>query len=644
MYKQRVKVFMAIIAAGMLILAGRVAYLQIIQGDEFRSTIEAKLRDVEFLDSLRGQILDRHGRILAIDQPCFDYCMDYRFLTADAKWVRRQQKKIARDRKISPAEATEVYRQLERNTWRLARQAGGATLEELEEAVYRIRRRVGGMHDLLGFTVKEELQSHPVVRGLDEQAAVAIKAQLSQTIGASIRPSQRRWYPYGELACHLVGLTGQVNATEQDRLNEPADAPWLYRRLRFYLPGDVIGKRGVEKLCEQRLRPRRGYRQVSKDTGEVLAIQPAEVGHDVHLTLDIELQRELRDIFTSLAGGYNGSAVVLSVPRGEVLAAASVPGFDLNSYRRDAEELFRDNVDFRLRNRALTQTYPPGSTAKPMSALAALSEGLIDSDYTTHCEGYLFPNVRDRFRCWIAGRGAHGDLSVVDAIKHSCNIFFYRLGERLERHRPGLLRQWFERFGFLDTPGTGLPGEARGVVHENIRIGEARMLAIGQGPASVTPMHVANAMATIARGGAFVSPLLVMEGGPQRVRRDLGLSPDHVELIHEGMYRVVNSRGGTAYKYFYPSGAEPLGVDVCGKSGTAQVSPQRADVDGDGVVEIVRDGNMVWFSGFAPRRDPKIAFAIVVEYVPSGAGGGSSVCGPIARKLVGLCKRLGYLK
>lgn len=652
MYKRRLKIFMGLVAAGLLVLVARLAHLQIVRGQDFRHEIDRAMRNTELLPALRGRIMDRNGRILAIDQPCFDFCLDYRFITSDPDWVARQKRRIARAEKVDADEAAEIYQRRRMATWRTAVEASGS-LADVEESAQTIVRRVRRVlkivldyrrrhnMDTEGFHIALEHEFHPVVTALDERRAVAIKRRIGRTVGAVVRPSHRRWYPYEDLACHLVGLTGEVSPEDQKTRNLPDDAPWLEQMLTNYLDGDPIGRRGVEKLCEPVLRGRRGYRRMSRDTGEVLARRPAAQGGDVHMTIDVDLQRRAKEIFRAQQPAANGAVVILSLPRREVLAAVSVPTFDLNTYRQEADELFRDNLNFVLRCRALTQLYPVGSTAKPVSAIAALSEGVISPAWTSRCDGYLFPQYRDRFRCWIAGRGAHGNLDVVGAIKHSCNIFFYRVGEAMERRRAGMLRDWFGLFGFLDPPGAGLPEERAGTIGTDLHVGEARMIAIGQGPSAATPMHVANAVATIASGGEFAAPTLVLEGGPDRVRRQLPVRPEHVRAVARGMHKVADEPGGTAYKYFHGGGVLPLGFGVAGKSGTAQTAPQRVDTNGDGVIDIVRDGNMAWFSGFAPYDDPRVAFAVVVEYV--GEGGGSSVAGPIAREVLRACKDLGYV-
>ena len=628
MYKRRMRIFLALIVLVFAVLIGKLAHLQIGMGKELRREYEQSVRSICLLPAMRGQIMDRQGRILAVDKPCKDLCLAYRFLTSDPKWIGRQQRLIERAEGISRADADRVYQRRAENTWkltaRIARDMGtdpNATKADVIAMVTRWARRAG-------IDVREQFMAHPIGIGLDDATAMFVEAEIhsGRTVGASVRASHKRFYPYGRLACHIIGVTGQVT---------PAEGNWLARMGREYRAGDVIGKSGVEKMCEHLLGGRWGMRVTEHGGDEPVEIEhvPATAGSEVHLTLDIKLQEALTE--RMLATGHNGAVVVISVPRGEILAMVSTPTFDLNGYREQCEALFRDEVDLPLRNRAVTQLYPPGSTVKPMVALAALSAGRITEETTFTCRGRLFPGRRG-WRC----PGRHGDVALVRAIKKSCNVYFYHVGELLG-HRT--LGEWFCMFGFQERPGTGLHEERRGLAlptaewmrrryGRGFGRGDARLMAIGQGYVLASPLQMANAIATIARGGRFLPPLLALEGAPPRAPRDLPIAASHLAAVQRGMYQVVNERGGTGYKAFRNS---RLGVKVCGKTGTAEPPDQR--VRGT----VVRSGSMAWFTGYAPYGDPKIAFAVVVEYVTSGGGG--TVAGPVAVDLIRACKKLGYL-
>ena len=647
---------MMLVLAGLL---GRLAQLQIIRGEQYRRQYEQSVRRVQLLPAARGRITDRLGRILAVDQPCKDLCLDYPFLVGDPAWIAKQVSAIARHEGLPRDKADELYRQRAENTWRLAEELANRTdanlavsVAKICQGVDRIRRNAQRQHGGESVVILEERQAHPAVTGLDDASAVLAELEVhsGRTVGAVVTPGSKRIYPYGDVACHVIGLTAPVTVQDQEKHN--ADLPetdWLARKRSSYEGDDVIGISGMEKGCESHLRGRRGYRIMETGQDEPVEIEgaPAEAGEDVHLTLDVKLQEHVAALLR--ATGKNGAAVVISVDRGEVLAMVSVPTYDLRRYRQEANSLFSDTIDLPLLNRAASMRYPPGSTAKPIMALAALSTGKITPETTFMCNGHLLADDTTHWRC----TGAHEAVDLQRAIMHSCNIYFYDVGERLETP---VICEWLRLFGIDRRTGTGLPEEKAGNVpslewlerNENRRhaVSDARQMGIGQGPILATPLEMANVMATIARNGRLMQPLLWLEQDTPREIRDLPLNARHVEAVRHGMWAVVNESGGTAYRPFHEPGA-PLGVEVCGKTGTAQASAQRADLDRDGIVrpsEIVREGSMAWFAGFAPSRNPKIAVAVVVEYVNYDIeGGGGANSGPIAREIVRWCRDAHYL-
>jgi penicillin-binding protein 2 len=659
MYKRRVKIFLAVIAAVLLLLGVRIGHLQIGRGEEYRKEFERSMREVHLLSAARGQITDRTGKILAADLPCKDLCLEYAFLSGDAKWAARQVRQIQRETGLSRQEANSVYHARADYTWRLADQLSrdanadlGQVVGRVIDSVRRIRdgvQRRGGVELL---RVREELEVHPVAPGLSEEAAVRVEAdiQAGRTVGALLRPGHKRFYPYGEVACHVIGLTGAV--TEEDLVHQnlfPLSTDSLTARREQYEADESIGNSGLEKMCEPLLRGRRGYRVLNTGGREPEEVEgePAQAGADVHTTLDLELQKALTQRLRDT--GYNGAAVVLSIDHGEVLAMASVPTYDLNRYHEESPRLNGDDVDFPLLNRAVGVRYPPGSSIKPIIALAGLTTGRVTAATTVVCTGYLFDTGEWRGKC----TGQHGEVDLHKAIMKSCNIYFFHLGEKLTLP---VLYDWFGMFGLRDRAGTGLPEEKAGNTPSQAWMAapanrahlaaEAMQEGIGQGVLGVTPLHMANVMATIARDGRFVPPMLVLEGRGERAGRDLHLPTSALQAVREGMRSVVGTPGGTGYNAFHAApGQEPLGFEVCGKSGTAQVEAQRADLNHDGRVEpgeIVREGTkMVWFVGFAPAQRPKVAFAVVLEHLTEGSGGANAA--PVARDLLRWCKDLGYL-
>ena len=625
MYKFRMKIFVGVVTALLLVTIGRLGQLQL-RAAEYLRRAEAQLTYTVALSAQRGRVLDRNDTLLARNDLVYSLCLDYRFLVQDPDWIEAQLDRIQRVEREDEARAQEIYRRQVDTTLQMARRLAERQGVDFDATVERIVQRVKRLRQRVGQRVREEEQLHPVVTGLSE------KGSTEGTIGVEFRTEIHRAYPLEDVACHIIGVMGRISAEKLARHNLPEEADWQMRLAHNYEPDDLLGVEGIERVCEEILRGQRGYRRTRRMAQGPVVIEhvPAQAGQDVQLSIDAGLQAELAAMFQGMAAGHNGSIVVLSVPDGEVLAMVSSPTYDLNTYHRDFTVLNQEAVELPLHHRAISTLYPPGSTVKPLAALGALTDDIITTETTFNCRGYL--DTPDSFRCWIHKYGTgHGDLNVIGAMKHSCNVYLYNVGELLG---VPAIHYWHTQFGFCDKPGTGLPGEAAGKVNDEGTVGESRMMAIGQGPVAVTPLHVANAMATIARDGLFLSPVVIRgpgEARPPQIRRQVEIPPWAFEAITEGMYQVVNSPGATAYKYFHGPGSgtgEPLSVVVCGKTGTAQTPPGR-------------EGDMAWFAGFAPRENPTIAFAVVVEYVTEG--GGASVAGPIAREAIRLCQFYRYV-
>lgn len=625
MYKQRIKIFLALIGLVLLGLIGKLVDLQVIQGKSYRRQFDQNLTTTELLPTIRGKILDRYGKVLAEDRQCYDFCLDYRFIIQEPKWVKQQIQAIRKDEDRTAQQAEEIYNRRVENTWSLARRLCQQHHVDLQEQLDSICRRVQQVRDAVGGPVKMERVGHQIVQ-VDETAG------NDETIGVTFEPSLKRYYPYGDLACHVIGVTGPVSTEEMNLLNlTPQQADRLARIFGNYLEGDLIGKNGVEKMCEAQLRGSRGYMR-SRRGGEP-DIHAATPGADVTLSLDADMQHHIVEIFSRR--GVQGAAVVISVETGEVLALVSVPTYDLNRFRDDYDMLRDNQVDLPLIHRAVAGRYPPGSTAKVVSALAGLIHGL--SPQTRYfCAGALNPSDRSKFKC--SSTNGHGSQDMIDGIKHSCNVFFYNVGRHVGAAD---LSESFAMFGYGSPTGIGLPEESGGnLPRRAYNGGDPMQWAIGQGALSATPIQVANAMAAVARG-EYVTPTLIK--GHVAARRSLPVRKDQFDAVRLGMYKVVNERGGTGYDVFREelTAGERLPV-VCGKTGTADCEPLRVDINRDGHVErteIAKEGNMAWFAGYASKDDPKIAFAIVVEYVP---GHGGKEAGPIARDLVSYCQSKGY--
>ena len=475
----------------------------------------------------------------------------------------------------------------------------------------------------------------------------AAQFEFVDTEGIHILPDEQRTYPYGSAAAQTIGWLG-IASQDSDK------AFFAEEKLASYLTDEVCGRRpGVEYVCEAILRGRRGEEARDID-GRLMSETLTDFGKDVSLTLDIELQADVEDYlihyqYDPNLGEPAVSAVVIDVGSSDILALVSLPVYDLNRVRYDYGDLVTD-PNKPMINRAINEQYPPGSVVKPLILIAGLETGAITPEKVIECLAERAPAGWPNCLIFREG-GAHTWMwknSARNAIKGSCNIYFSHLADSIE---PLALQQWLFQFGYgqqaLSTPyliaetagaelrrnfrqapgeisssrvaGIALPFEEMPPLTER----ERRMFGIGQGNLRVTPLQVANSMATIARDGMFKLPRLFTDSRPSAAV-DLGISPETLAVVHDGMSAVVNENGGTAFKQFAPilPILEGEDVKVYGKTGST-TEPDHA-----------------WFAGFAgDSKGSKIAVAVVVE----GGQHGSSDAAPLARDIIQLCIDAGYI-
>jgi penicillin-binding protein 2 len=426
--------------------------------------------------------------------------------------------------------------------------------------------------------------------------------------------AQRRVYPQNGMLAHVIGYTGEISESE---LDDPAFAK--------YDPGAVIGKFGIEREYNDTLTGVDGQRQEVVDNRgqirEVLKEKPAVPGKDLQLTIDLDLQ-----VVAELAmDGRNGAVVALDPRTGEVLAMVSRPTFDPNKFAvhikpSDWREI-AENKDNPLLNRAIQAQQAPGSTFKPIVALAGLETGTIDDTFSVNCPGGA-TFYGHYYHCHL--KGGHGHIGLHRAITQSCDVFFYNVGNKL-----GIDKMAFyaDLAGYGHTTGIDLPGEKAGVVPStewklrNFRqkwyAGENISVAIGQGALTITPLQLARAYAGIAEDGAWHRPHLI-KGGKDEVKQ-WTFAPQNWKDVIDGTCGVVNEAGSTGVRAALP------GITVCGKTGTSQVASNE-------FTKGKSDKNLkdnAWFVGFAPRDNPEIVVAAYYEH-----GAESKFAAPIVRDVI----------
>ena len=567
--------------------------------------------------------------------------------------------------------------------------------------------------------IGEQVKAHPLIMNLDQPMLVFVQSRLAQANApdmdvwkqVSLQASRDRRYPLETMTVmlrrhglpsplrhdtpvemtvqgvglHIIGALREVWKEDvQHRPYRRSDKTGQHLIDRGgYLPGDRIGRWGVEKSQENRLRGVRG--QVTKRLDvELEDRDEPQPGDDVVLTLDIHLQARIQAIMSPEFGlmrvqpwhrdqpnpdplapqinqPLNGAAVVLDVANSHVLAAVSVPGISLHQLRDYPDTIWSDPVNQPFMNRPVARAYQPGSVVKPLVLAAAITDRKIGYDQQIDCHGHLNPEHNDRYRCWIYKHynATHGPLGGSHAIARSCNIFFYTIGQRLKAQR---LVDWYSRMGLGRITGCGLNEEVRGDLpnlehirqsnRRNLSLADAIFMAIGQGPVRWTPIQAASAYASLARGGYLISPTLTMVGStvgqPQNVA--IGLDPHGVEVAMRGLQEAVNQPYGTTHALAMLNHELIFnlpGVRIFGKSGTAQGVPLWVDENNDGrftrgVDRLARRGDHAWVISLVGRSEadsPQYVVVVVVEY----GGSGGAVAGPIVNQIMHAMRDEGYL-
>jgi penicillin-binding protein 2 len=562
--------------------------VQIKGGSTFRELAENnRLRRLR-IEAPRGVIRDRHGRPLVENVPGYSLMID-RSRSADL-----------------PA------------SLKFAADVLNETPEDLEAIVRRYQNLP------LSRPIK-------LAAGLSLNEVTQLSASFYEHKEFEIDVDSRRLYRYGLHTAHLIGYLGEVSPAE------------LARTEGFYKPGDRVGKRGIEQRYDPQLRGKNGAQLVVVDSRgqevQELEKEPAQAGSDLTLTIDLALQQRAAELFEERGEAQTpegeepqalvGTVVALDPRNGDVLAMVAAPAYDPNIFtrrlnRQEWQDLI-ENPYHPLQNRAIQNAFPPGSVFKIVTALTALEKGVVDPNFSVFCPGYSIV-YGNRFRCHK--QGGHGTMNLRSAFKNSCNVYFHALGQRLQIDT---LAESARKFGFGRLTGIDLEGERAGLVPDTRWAKERRKMpwypgetisvVTGQGPILTTPMQIAVMLAEVANGGYRVAPRLYRDpAAPEPPREPIGFSPQNLALVREALWAVVND-GGTG------NAAKVPGLDIAGKTGTAQVIRQETWTTNDQLAAEDRDH--AWFASFAPVNDPKIVIVVFVEH----GGGGSRAAAPIAKAL-----------
>ncbi|WP_068307165.1 penicillin-binding protein 2 [Kordiimonas lacus] len=567
-------------------LGGRLYYLSVVQGEKYKLRAEKNRVALRLIAPERGEIFDRNRRKLATNRPDFRVFM-------------------------IPEQADEIAGTLEKI---------GRVVRLDERRIARLERQIKRQRKFVPITVAQ---------GLDWRTFARVNVAVPDLPGVVTDAGLSRFYPSGNEIAHLIGYLASPG-------EEEVAANPLYQ-----LPGFKVGRQGLERRYENRLRGSAGTRRVEvnavgREIRELPPRQESQAGNDLQLTLDIDLQKFVMEQLGEEAAG----AVVMNAKTGEILSLASTPSFDPNEFTRGIsnenwQALLKDPRK-PLINKAASGLYPPGSTVKPIIALAALEQGVVTEETEHYCNGrHRFGNRT--FRCWK--RGGHGKLDLKGAISNSCDVYFYKIAEDLSIEA---MADMLRRFGLGQRFDLGIDGEKEGLVpdpawkraarNEPWHGGETLNVAIGQGALLATPLQLAVMTARLA-SGYKLEPSLVSKDletdAPDTSFAAMDANPLHMRIARRGMEMVMEV-GGTAHDYRRPKNAPKQ----AGKTGTAQVrriseSEHLEGVrDNDELPWAMRDHAL--FIGYSPVEDPQVAIGMLVQH----GGGGSSVAAPIARAIM----------
>lgn len=570
----------------LLLIIARLYYLQVYQADQFSTMADENRISTRLLIPPRGVIVDRHQKVLAGNRQNFQAMIV-------AEQTASVQETLDRFKKIMP-------------------------LSEAEEE--RIKKDLKKYRRFVPIKIKDGLSWDDVSKVLlasPEMPGIIIDDGLS------------RYYPFGRQTAHVLGYVSSVSENDMKKDNDPL----------LGIPGFKIGKDGIEKQFEKKLRGAGGNLKLEVNAlGRVMKeIERVDgtAGENLQLSIDTRLQQKAYELY----GEESGAAVLMDVNSGEILAFVSTPSYDSNDFAQGVGgDFFRTLLNDEkspLMNKAVAGLYSPGSTFKMVVALAALEAGIITKDSKVFCSGKTQLG-NHLFHCWK--KSGHGALNVVEALQHSCDIFFYDVAQKLGIEKIAAMAR---RFGLGLPTGIEAGGEKSGLIPdkkwrlerfgEPWQTGETLIAGIGQGYILTTPLQLAVMTARLVNGGREIRPTFVRPDAEQlkNIRR-ISVNKNYLEIVKEGMCAVVNRPGGTAFA----SQFNYNGKRMCGKTGTTQVRRISMKERQSG---IVKQEDLPWkyrnhalFVGYAPQDNPKYAVVVLVEH----GGGGSAVAAPIGSKLL----------
>lgn len=549
----RFHIFRLLVFAGLVVLTGALFRTQVTQGEYYRALGDKNRIRLVPLEAPRGRVYDSAGHLLATNRPAYDV--------------------VATPEDVTP----EVFPRLSRL---------------LDLSPEKIRQRM---------SAPREYPFAPAVIAEDvgRRLAFTIEEYRPYLPGVHIRVSGLRYYPYKETASHLIGFIGKISRQEYLKTRDQRDR---------YGMNSYIGRMGIERIFDKRLRGWRGGRQLEVNARgnlvRVLSEKVPEPGEDLTLTINLEFQERIMELIKD----QHAAVAVLDLQSEELLALASSPSYDPNVFvtpgaSRKRLQFIRDE-ETPLLDRGVSGSYPPGSVFKLVTALAGLEAGKITPQTRFHCSGSYRLNANTRPRkCWF--EGGHGNINLYEAIERSCNVYFYKLGKRVPVE---VIAEYARKLGLGKEPEIRLTNVSEGLVpdpewkqrrhREKWYLGETLSFAIGQSYLLSSPLQILKLVSIIAKDGERVSPYLIRENMSGRNSKDeISIKKEHLDIIKRGMLKVVQSDFGTGQLARLEFGK------MAAKTGSAQAPPKDSHA---------------WMTGFFPYEEPRISFVVFVEHGGSG--------------------------
>jgi len=576
-------------------LVGRMYYLQVVESEKFKTLADENRISYRIIAPKRGRILDRYGRLMAINK------LNYRVM-------------------MVPENVNDLKQILEKLT---------RIIDLSRYDLLRLKRDIKRYRSFTPILLKENLEWDKIAK---------IEVNTEQLEGIFIDVGEQRFYPSGSAVAAVCGYVSQV--TDQQKKTDPL----------FSIPGFKVGKSGMEKFYDIALRGKSGSKQIEVNAFgrqiRELEKREGEEGKDVWLTIDLELQKYV----SQRLARESASCVVMDIHKGDLLALVSTPSFDPNAFNRGLTksewQKVLNNSRNPLNNKAISGQYAPGSTFKMVVALAALEKGIISNRSNYFCTGSL--ELGDSiFHCWK--KNGHGKMNMISAIAQSCDVYFYEVAKRLGIDA---ISSMARRLGLGQIFNIELSGEAKGLMptrewkkknkNSSWQQGETLLAGIGQGLILATPLQLAVMTSRIVNGGKAVTPRLTKGISLNKSDLDssnnsklgnfknIGINITNLDLVKKSMSFVTNSPQGTAFRARIIDPKYRFG----GKTGTVQVRRISAE---EREIGVKKNKDLEWherdhalFVGYAPLSNPRYVVSVVVEH----GGGGSTVAAPLARDIL----------